>query len=65
MTPTRDVVNRWKEYFEDLLNPTDTSSDSEAGSGNLGVDSTISGVEVAEVVKKLLGGKAPGVDEIR
>ena len=25
----------------------------------------ISGAEVAEVVKKLLGGKAPGVDEVR
>ena len=27
--------------------------------------STISGAEVAEVVKKLLSGRAPGVDEIR
>ena len=25
----------------------------------------ISGAEVAEVVKKLLGGKAPGMDEVR
>ena len=65
LTSTRDIVNRWKEYFEDLLNPTDTSSDSEAGPGVSGVDSPISGVEVAEVVKKLLGGRAPGVDEIR
>uniref|UniRef100_A0A3P8SLN3 Reverse transcriptase domain-containing protein n=1 Tax=Amphiprion percula TaxID=161767 RepID=A0A3P8SLN3_AMPPE len=65
LTSTRDVVNRWREYFEDLLNPTDTPSDSEAGPGVSGVDSPISGVEVAEVVKKLLGGRAPGVDEIR
>ena len=27
--------------------------------------SPISGAEVAEVVKKLLGGRAPGVDEVR
>ncbi|TWW60624.1 R2 Retrovirus-related Pol polyprotein from type I retrotransposable element [Takifugu flavidus] len=26
LTSTRDVVDRWKEYFEDLLNPTNTLS---------------------------------------
>ena len=60
LTSTRDVVDRWKEYFEDLLNPTDTPSVLEAGPGDLGVDSPISGVEVAEVVKKLLGGPRGG-----
>ncbi len=60
LTSTRDVVDRWKEYFEDLLNPTDTPSFEEAGPGNPGVDSSISGAEVAEVVKKLLGGRARG-----
>ncbi|TWW74429.1 hypothetical protein D4764_14G0004320 [Takifugu flavidus] len=60
LTSTRDVVDRWKEYFEDLLNPTSTPSNEEAGPGNLGIGSHISGAEVAEVVIKLLGGKAPG-----
>ncbi|TWW62405.1 hypothetical protein D4764_04G0010520 [Takifugu flavidus] len=64
LTLTRDVVDRWKEYFEDL-NPTNTPSIQEAGPGDLGIGSHISGAEVAEVVKKLLGGKPPGVDEIR
>ncbi|XP_061740413.1 uncharacterized protein LOC133541215 [Nerophis ophidion] len=64
LTSTADVVDRWKEYFEDLLNPTNTSSYEEAVPGESVVDSPISGAEVAEVVKKLLGGKAPGVDEI-
>ncbi|KAK0136738.1 LINE-1 reverse transcriptase [Merluccius polli] len=53
------------EYFEDLLNPTDTPSGKEAGPGDSGVGPPISGAEVAEVVRKLLGGRAPGVDEVR
>ncbi|KAM4544083.1 uncharacterized protein V3H82_021885 [Fundulus diaphanus] len=65
LTSTRDVVFRWAEYFEDLLNPTNTSSIAEAEPEDSGLGSPISGAEVAEVVKKLLGGKAPGVDEIR
>ncbi|KAK0154256.1 putative uncharacterized transposon-derived protein F52C9.6 [Merluccius polli] len=65
LTSTRDVVDRWKEYFEDLLNHTDTPSGKEAGPGDSGVGSPISGAEVAEVVRKLLGGRATGVDEVR
>ena len=65
LTSTRDVVGRWAEYFEDLLNPTNMSSIEEAGPGDSGLGSPISVGEVAEVVKKLLGGRAPGVDEIR
>jgi hypothetical protein len=65
LTSTGDVVGRWKEYFEDLLNPTVTSSDEEAEAGDSEADSPITQAEVTEVVRKLLGGKAPGVDEIR
>ena len=65
LTSTGDVVGRWKEYFEDLLNPVVTSSEEEAESGGSEADSPITRAEVTEVVKKLLGGKAPGVDEIR
>ncbi|KAI3359405.1 hypothetical protein L3Q82_002908 [Scortum barcoo] len=65
LTSTEDIVGRWKKYFEDLLNPTDLPSSEEAGAGDSEVDSSITRAEVTEVVRKLLGGKAPGVDEIR
>jgi len=64
LTSTKDVVSRWGEYFKYLLNPTDTPSE-EAESENSETGPPISGAEVAEVVKKLLGGKAPVVDEVR
>ena len=63
LASTREVVSRWGEYFEDLLNSTDTPSE-EAESESSETGSPISGADVAEVVKKLLGGKAPGVDEV-
>ncbi|KAI3353319.1 hypothetical protein L3Q82_019273 [Scortum barcoo] len=65
LTSTEDIVGRWKKYFEDLLNPTDLPSSEEAEAGDSEVDSSITQAEVTEVVRKLLGGKVPGVDEIR
>ncbi|KAK3527289.1 hypothetical protein QTP86_018597 [Hemibagrus guttatus] len=62
---TGDIVGRWKEYFEDLLNPTDTPSVEEPEAEDSEVDSFITQAEVTEVVQQLLGGKVPGVDEIR
>ncbi|KAK3514352.1 hypothetical protein QTP70_015881 [Hemibagrus guttatus] len=65
LVSTGDIVGRWKEYFEDLLNPTDTPSIEEPEAEDSEVDSFITQAEVTEVVQQLLGGKAPGVDEIR
>ncbi|KAK3569254.1 hypothetical protein QTP86_026594, partial [Hemibagrus guttatus] len=65
LASTGDIVRRWKEYFEDLLNPTDTPSVEEPEAEDSEVDSFITQAEVTEVVLQLLGGKAPGVDEIR
>ncbi|KAK3538287.1 hypothetical protein QTP70_034769 [Hemibagrus guttatus] len=62
---TGDIVGRWKEYFEDLLNATDMPSVEEPEAEDSEVDSFITQAEVTEVVQQLLGGKAPGVDEIR
>ncbi|KAI3370719.1 hypothetical protein L3Q82_007274 [Scortum barcoo] len=52
------------KYFEDLLNPTNLPSTEEAEAEDSEVDSSITQAEVTEVVCKLLGGKAPRVDEI-
>ncbi|KAK3533462.1 hypothetical protein QTP70_022244 [Hemibagrus guttatus] len=65
LVSTGDIVGRWKEYFEDLLNPTDMPSVGEPEAEDSEVDSFITQAEVTEVVQQLLGGKAPGVDEIR
>ncbi|KAK3541730.1 hypothetical protein QTP86_002114 [Hemibagrus guttatus] len=65
LASTGDIVGWWKEYFEDLLNPTDTPSVEEPEAEDSEVDSFITQAEVTEVVQQLLGGKAPGVDEIR
>ena len=54
LTSTRDVVSPWDEYFEDLFNPIDKPD----------VGPPISGAEVSEVVERLLGGMAPGVDKV-
>lgn len=58
LTSTGDIVGQWKEYFEDLLNPTIMSSIEEAETEGSEVDSSITQAEVTEVVKKLLGCKA-------
>uniref|UniRef100_A0AAV2JNG5 Reverse transcriptase domain-containing protein n=1 Tax=Knipowitschia caucasica TaxID=637954 RepID=A0AAV2JNG5_KNICA len=65
LTSTGDIVGRWKEYFEVLLNPPVTSSVQEAETEDVGADTSISLAEVTRVVGSLHGGKAPGVDEIR
>ena len=64
MTRAGDIVEWWKKHIEELLNPTNTSSVEDAVFEHSGGALSISLAEVAEVVKKLLSGKAPGVDEI-
>ncbi|TWW59207.1 hypothetical protein D4764_06G0007370 [Takifugu flavidus] len=58
------IIRRWKEYFQELLNPTNTYPQGGTESDDQKVDHPISGAEVAEVVEQLPGGGAPGVDEI-
>jgi len=46
----QDIVGRWKEHFEELLNPTNMSTEEEAESEDSGKTPPISLAEVAEVV---------------
>lgn len=61
---TLDVMGWWKEYTENLLNPTNMPHSEEAESGDLRVDSPITRAKVTEVVKKLLSDKPLGVYEV-
>ncbi|KAI3361957.1 hypothetical protein L3Q82_012310, partial [Scortum barcoo] len=56
LTSTGDTVRQLKEYFKDLLNPTNTPSTEEAEAGDSEVDSSITQTEVNEV-----GDSASGV----
>ncbi|KAK3559338.1 hypothetical protein QTP86_012798 [Hemibagrus guttatus] len=49
LASTGDIVARWKEYFKDLLNPTDTPSVKEPEAEDSEVDSFITQAEVTEV----------------
>jgi len=60
LAQTEDIAGWWNEHT--LLNPTNMSS--EAESEDSGETPPTSLVEVAEVVKKLFSGKAPGADVI-
>ena len=64
LTSTEEVIGRWKEYFGDLLNPTQPTSVMETELEDDGVSSLICLGEFTVVVKQLHSGKAPGIDEI-
>ncbi|KAK3529991.1 hypothetical protein QTP86_009376 [Hemibagrus guttatus] len=49
LASTGDIVGRWKEYFEDLLNPTDMPSVKEPEAEDSEVDSFITQAEATEV----------------
>ena len=58
------VLNRWREYFSDLLNPVDATS-TQIHEEQFGEDIQITEAGVNAVIKSLKTGKAPGEDDIR
>ena len=59
-----DILARWREYFKDLLNPVEaTSNDTQEVMHSEEV--VFTAAEVASAVRRLKSGKAAGEDEIR
>ena len=58
LTSTVSIIQQWKEYFDDLLNPTKTHSKEEAKLKDFGLGSLITRVGVARAVKQLRCGSS-------
>ena len=58
------ILNRWREYFNDLLNPDNTTS-TQIHEEQIGEDIQITAADVNAVIKSLKTGKARGEDDIR
>ena len=57
------ILNRWREYFSDLLNPVDVTS-TQIFEEQVGENIQITEADVNAVIKSLKTGKAPGEDDI-
>ncbi len=64
LTLTEGVSGRWKGHFEELLYLTNPPSTFKTELKDDGGSTSISLEEVAEVVKHLCSGRAPGINEI-
>ena len=60
-----EILSRWREYFEDLLNPVKATTNDTQVMIHLGEEEVFTAAEVATAIKRLKSGKAAGEDEIR
>ena len=64
-TDENEILSRWREYFEDLLNPVKASTRDTHEVTHLGDNEVFTAAEVATANKGIKSGKAAGEDEIR
>ena len=64
-TDENEIFSRWREYFEDLLNPVKASTRDTHKVTHLGEGEVFTAAEVATAIKGIKSGKAAGQDEIR
>ena len=60
----KDILSRWREYFEDLLNPVRTTT-FDTQEIHFGEESNLTAAEISMAIRSLKSGKAAGEDEIR
>ena len=65
LTDENEILSRWREYFEDLLNPVKASTRDTHEVIHLGKDEVFTAAEVATAIKGIKSGKTAGEDEIR
>ena len=65
LTDKNKILSRWREYFEDLLNPAKASTHNTQEVTHLGEEEVFTAAEVATAIIEIKSGKAAGKDEIR
>ena len=63
LTDENEILSRWREYFEDLLNPVKTSTRDQWEVAHLGEEEIFTAAEVATAIKRIKSGKAASEDK--